>query len=47
MEPKERTCSLAIMRQLAQWEFKENVGLHEQLVAYEEALRASTQAPGP
>ena len=46
MEPKERTRSLAIMRQLAQWEFKENVGLHEQLVAYEEALRAYESSSG-
>ena len=39
MEPKERARSLAIVKQLAAWQFKEGVGLHEQLVAYEEALR--------
>ena len=38
-EPKERARSLAIVKQLAAWQFKEGVGLHERLIAYEEALR--------
>ena len=37
MEPKERARSLALMRQLASWSFKEG-GLHEQLVQFEEAV---------
>ena len=39
MEPKERARSLAIVKQLAAWQFKDGVGLHEQLISSEEALR--------
>ncbi|CAE7386054.1 GIP, partial [Symbiodinium microadriaticum] len=37
MEPKERARSLALMRQLASWQFREG-GLHEQLIQFEEAV---------
>ena len=37
MEPRDKTRSLALMRQLANWQFSGSGGLHEQLVKYEEA----------
>ena len=46
MEPKERARSLAITKQLASWQLKESTGLHEQLVAYEEALRSYEASSG-
>ena len=46
MEPRERARSLAIVKQLASWQFKDNVGLHEQLIAYEEALRSYEASSG-
>ncbi|CAE7337252.1 unnamed protein product [Symbiodinium sp. CCMP2592] len=38
MEPKERSRSLAIVKQLATWTFKDG-GLHEQLIAFEDAIK--------
>ncbi|CAE7778784.1 unnamed protein product [Symbiodinium sp. CCMP2592] len=43
MEPKERSRALAIVRNLAAWTFREG-NLHEQLVAYEEAVTAYERA---
>ncbi|CAE7941469.1 unnamed protein product, partial [Symbiodinium necroappetens] len=45
MEPRERARALAIVRNLASWTFKEG-GLHEQLVAFEEAVTAYERASG-
>ncbi|CAE7232609.1 unnamed protein product [Symbiodinium sp. CCMP2592] len=45
MEPKEKARSLAIMRQLASWQFSGG-NLHEQLVKYEEALKTYEAASG-
>ena len=46
MEPKERSRSLAIVKQLASWSFKEGQGLHEQLIAYEDAVRNYESSSG-
>ena len=46
MEPKERARSLAIVRQLSSWEFKDDKNLHEQLIAYEEAVTSYEAASG-
>ena len=46
MEPREKSRSLALMRQLAAWKFDEKGGMHEQLVKYEEALRAYEVSSG-
>ena len=46
MEPKEKARSLALMRQLASWQFSASGGLHEQLVKYEEALRTYESSSG-
>eukprot|EP00439_Symbiodinium_sp_Y106_P058645 s3472_g8.t1 len=46
MEPREKARSLALMRQLAAWNFEEKGTMHEQLVRYEEALRAYEVSAG-
>ena len=46
MEPREKARSLALLRQLAAWRFEGQGGLHEQLIKYEEALRAYESASG-
>ena len=46
MEPREKSRSLALMRQLAAWRFDEKGGMHEQLVRYEEALKAYEVSSG-
>ena len=40
MEPKEKARSLALLRQLASWKFDGPGGVYEQLIKYEDALRA-------
>ncbi|CAE7948885.1 unnamed protein product [Symbiodinium sp. KB8] len=45
MEPKERSRSLAIVRQLAAWTFKEG-NLHEQIIAYEDAVKGYESSSG-
>ena len=45
MEPKERSRSLAIVRQLAAWTFKEG-NLHEQIIAYEDAVKGYESSAG-
>ena len=45
MEPKEKARSLAIMRQLASWQFTAG-NLHEQLAKYEEALKVYETSAG-
>ena len=46
MEPRDKARSLALLRQLAAWRFEGHGGLHEQLIKYEEALRAYESASG-
>ena len=46
MELREKARSLALMRQLASWQFSTTGGLHEQLVKYEEALRTYEASSG-
>ena len=46
MEPQEKTRSLALLRQLATWTFQSGVGLQEQIVKYEEALKMYEDASG-
>ena len=46
MEPREKARSLALVRQLAGWRFDPQVGLHEQLIKYEEALRLYEASSG-
>ncbi|CAE7451931.1 GIP, partial [Symbiodinium sp. CCMP2456] len=46
MEPQEKTRSLALLRQLAGWTFQAGVGLQEQIVKYEEALKMYEDAAG-
>ena len=46
MEPKEKARSLALMRQLAAWQFSGSGGLREQLVKYEEALKTYESSAG-
>ena len=45
MEPRERARALAIVRNLASWTFREG-NLHEQLVAFEEAVTSYERASG-
>eukprot|EP00439_Symbiodinium_sp_Y106_P015244 s7793_g2.t1 len=45
MEPKERARSLAIVRQLAGWTFKEG-SLHEQLLSFEDAVKGYESSSG-
>ncbi|CAE7605318.1 GIP [Symbiodinium sp. CCMP2592] len=46
MEPRDKTRSLALMRQLAAWTFPTTGSLHEHLVKYEDALRMYEEASG-
>ncbi|CAE7289458.1 unnamed protein product [Symbiodinium sp. CCMP2592] len=45
MEPKERARSLALLRQLASWTFKEG-NVHEQLVQFEDAVASYESSSG-